>query len=160
MDVAAPPLHPDLAALAFLLGTWCGSGEGEYPTIEPFAYEEEIRFWHFGTGVLAYAQRAWALGGGRTLHSELGFWRPAESGRLDVCLAHPLGLTEIAAGELDGLEVQLESLDVPRAPGGLPVTRLERRYRVEGDSLEYELWMATERTPLARHLTGRLERAA
>ncbi len=160
MDTVSQPLHPDLAPLAFLLGTWRGGGEGEYPTIEPFAYEEEIRFWHLGTGFLAYAQRAWAPADGRALHSELGFWRPAGAGRLEACLAHPLGLTEIAAGELDGTELTLASLDVPRAPGGLPVTRLERRYRVEGDSLEYELWMATERTLLARHLAGRLERAS
>ena len=160
MDAAAPPLHPDLAELAFLLGTWRGGGEGEYPTIDPFAYEEEIRFWHLGSRFLAYAQHAWAPGENQALHSELGFWRLAENGRVDLCLAHPLGLTEIAAGELVGSEARLASLDVPRGPAGLPVTRLERRYRVEGDSLEYELWMATERTPLARHLTGRLERAS
>lgn len=160
MDAAPPPLHPDLAELAFLLGTWRGGGEGEYPTIDPFAYEEEIRFWHHGTGFLAYAQRAWVPADGETLHSELGFWRPVGAGRLEACLAHPFGLTEIAAGELDGTAAHLASLDVPRGPTGLPVTRLERSYRVEGDRLSYELWMATERTPLARHLTGRLERAS
>ncbi|MCC6222199.1 MAG: FABP family protein [Thermoleophilia bacterium] len=151
-------LHPDLAPLAHVSGTWRGGGEGEYPTIEPFAYEEEMRFWHHGTGYLAYAQRAWAPADGRTLHSELGFWRPAGAGRLEVCLAHPLGLTEIALGQLDGPDVRLASVDVPRAPGGSPVTRLERRYRFEGEALSYELWLATERTPLARHLVGRLER--
>lgn len=158
MDGDVVPLHPELEPLAFLAGTWRGGGEGGYPTIEPFAYEEEIRFSDPGAGFLTYAQRAWAPRDGRLLHSEVGFWRPTGDGEVEVCLAHPLGLTEIAVGALHGTEVRLASLAVPRAPGGLPVTGLERRYRVEGGSLEYELWMATERTPLSWHLTGRLER--
>lgn len=53
-----PKLHGDLQPLAFLLGTWRGEGKGEYPTIVPFAYGEEVRFWHVMTHVVEGAPAA------------------------------------------------------------------------------------------------------
>ena len=40
----ATDLNPALKPVAFLLGTWRGEGEGQYPSIKPFRYREEIRF--------------------------------------------------------------------------------------------------------------------
>ena len=37
-------LQHDLAPLQPLLGAWAGEGQGDYPTIAPFAYTEEITF--------------------------------------------------------------------------------------------------------------------
>jgi hypothetical protein len=37
-------LAASLLPLAPLLGVWRGNGQGVFPTIEPFAYEEEVRF--------------------------------------------------------------------------------------------------------------------
>lgn len=54
MDGELPPvpaplsIHPAVAPLSFLLGTWRGKGDGGFPTINSFSYGEEIHFSHSG----------------------------------------------------------------------------------------------------------------
>jgi hypothetical protein len=162
--MAANPvdLHPDVAALAFLLGTWHGDGLGEYPTIEPFQYGEELSFDHVGDAYLVYAQRSWLLTDGSPLHMERGFLRPGADGALELTLAHPLGLTEVSEGTLEGTMIELAtgSAGVARTTTGLAVTGLSRRYHVDGPTLVYEIDMATEDTALTRHLAAVLRRAS
>ena len=40
----------------------------------------------------------------------------------------------------------------------MDVTGLTRRYRIDGDTLTYELDMATSATPMTRHLDATLRR--
>jgi hypothetical protein len=138
-------------------------GRGDYPTIEPFAYREELAFEHVGDTFLLYRQESWDATSGDPLHFERGFLRPGGGeGSVELCLAHPLGLTEIALGTVDGGSLTLEAAptQVGRTPTGLDVARVLRRYRVTGEALTYELDMATDRTPLTWHLAATLERSA
>ena len=158
-ELVRGPLHADLEPLAFLVGTWRGTGKAEYPTIEPFDYEEELTFEHVGDTFLLYEQRSWSPEDGAPIHFERGFLRPGEDGLIELTLAHPLGLTEVSEGELVGTSFELTAKDVGRTTTGMDVIGLVRRYRVDGDDLTYVTDMATERTPMALHLDASLRRA-
>ena len=75
-------LHPDLEPLAPLLGTWAGRGAGQYPTIQPFEYLEEVVFSHVGKPFLGYGQKTKAVADGRPMHAETGYLRVPEPGRV------------------------------------------------------------------------------
>jgi hypothetical protein len=118
-------------------------------------------FGHVGDAFLTYEMESWSLDEDRApLHLERGFLRPgAESGTVELTLAHPLGLTEISLGTLDGTRLDVSATSVERTPTGSAVVGLIRRYRVDGDVMTYEIDMAMDSTPWARHLDGELHRA-
>ena len=159
MDVV---LHPDVEVLAPLLGTWSGEGEGEYPTIESFAYREEVAFGHVGKPFLAYRQATVRLDTGLPAHAESGYLRGIGDGRVELVLAHPSGIGELAEGvaEADGgrLVVRLASVSVTRTATAKEVTQVDRTITVDGDVLRYDLAMAAVGQPLLHHLTATLRR--
>jgi len=148
--------------IAFLLGTWKGGGSGRWPTSDPFTYEEEMVFEPGGAGpdfpFFAYTERAWNPEGGEILHRETGFWRCHSGGGVDAVLAHPVAVTEVTEGAVDGSTIELSSKTIGRASESDAVTRLERRYTIEDGTMTYELKMATGDVPLSMHLRGKLER--
>lgn len=157
-----PDLHPNLEALAPLLGTWAGHGAGEYPTIQPFEYLEEVVFSHVGKPFLVYAQKTKAVADGVPLHAETGYLRMPEPGRLELVLAHPSGVTEIEVGSYqvrDGvIDIELATTSVGLIPSAKEVSALERSLRIDGDELSYSVRMGAVGQPLQHHLAAVLRR--
>jgi hypothetical protein len=157
-----PELHPAVATLAPLLGTWAGAGTGEYPTIPSFDYLEEITIGQVGKPFLTYSQRTRAADDGRPLHAETGYFRLPAPGRIELVLAHPTGVTEIDEGTLsvegDGLVIEVASTAIGLTGSAKSITALSRSFHLTGDELTYRVSMAAVDVPLTHHLAATLRR--
>ena len=156
-------LHPMCLPLAPLLGTWRGSGEGSYPTIDDFAYTEELVFAHVGKPFLSMVQRSRDRSTGQPLHAEAGYLRALPEGAVELTVAQPSGIVEVDVGSVtatsDGLVVELESAQIGLTPTAKSVTAVRRRLCLAGPVLVSELWMAAVGEPdLIHHVRAELSR--
>jgi hypothetical protein len=157
-----PELHPDVAVLAPLLGTWEGSGTGEYPTIDDFAYLESITFSHVGKPFVAYTQRTRHPETAAPMHAETGYLRVPRPGSIEIVMAQPTGLAEIYEGAVVGgdvpLVIDVRSTSITATSTAKEVTITERTISVTGDDLHYTFRMAAVGQPLQHHLSATLHR--
>ena len=156
-------LHPLCEPLAPLLGTWRGQGQGSYPTIDDFAYTEELVFGHVGKPFLSMVQRSRDLTTGEPLHAEAGYLRALGDGAAELTVAQPSGIVEVDVGSVtptaDGLIVELESASVGLTPTAKSVTAVRRRLSLSGSTLVSELWMAAVgKADLIHHVRSELSR--
>ena len=157
-----PDLHPDVAVLAPLLGTWEGRGAGEYPTIDDFEYLESITFSHVGKPFVAYTQRTRHPDSGLPMHAECGYLRVPAPGTIEIVMAQPTGLAEIYQGAVVGdtgpLLIDVRSTSIGSTPTAKEVTATERTISVTGDELHYTFRMAAVGQSLQHHLSATLQR--
>ena len=154
-------LHPQCRALEPLLGTWHGAGRGSYPTIDDFAYVEELTFGHVGKPFLSMTQRSRDQVTGEPLHAEAGYLRATADGSVELVVAQPSGIAEVHRGTVScgaaGLVVELESDQVALTATAKSVTRVRRRLHLDGAVLVSELWMAAVgEADLVHHVRARL----
>lgn len=148
--------------LAPLLGTWEGSGTGEYPTIEGFSFDESVTFTHVGKPFVAYSQRTRHRDSGQPMHAESGYLRVPAPGSIEIVMAQPTGLAEIYEGAVIGgdvpLVIDVRSTSIGSTRSAKEVTITERTISVTGDELHYTFRMAAVGQPLQHHLAASLRR--
>lgn len=149
-------LHPVCAPLAFLLGTWQGTGTGVYPTIEDFSYAEEVSFTHMGKPFLAYSQKTKDTGTGRPMHAEAGYLRPQGDGRIELILVQPSGVAELLEGTVDSQDIHLTSTAVVGTASAKPIAVTERRFWVDGEVLHSSVAMAAMGLELQHHVVSEM----
>lgn len=159
-----PDLHPALLPLAFLLGSWQGTGVAGYPTTGDARFGQELHFGHAGKPFLRYSSRSWLLdeqdSPGAPLATEAGFWRPQPGGDLEVLLSHASGICEIYLGTVTGTRIELATDVVARTATAKEVTAGRRLYGMIGPDLAWAYDMAAVGHPLQPHVSAQLTRVA
>jgi THAP4-like, heme-binding beta-barrel domain len=162
-----PDLHPHLLALLPFIGRWRGRGGGEYPTIEPFEYAQELSISHDGRPFLAYESRAWLVTpegepirpGGR----EVGWWRPVvvdgrATDEVEALFCTPTGIMELHVGQITGVRIEFSSDAIMRTATAKEVNAGHRLYGIVDRDLLYAQDMAAVGQPLTSHLAAKLTR--
>ncbi|KAM4694598.1 peroxynitrite isomerase THAP4 [Discoglossus pictus] len=154
----SPPLHPAVTPLSWMLGSWVSepTGEGEFPTIQPFRYTEEVSITHAGQPMLNFMFWASNPETGKALHRESGFIRikPGTNHVAFIC-AQNLGIVEIEEGEVQGQQLCLSSQSISRTSFASEpyVEQISRTFRLTPEGkLEQTVSMATSNQPLTPHL--------
>jgi hypothetical protein len=154
-------LHPELARIAFLLGTWEGDGEGDYPTVQPFRYRERTSFTHDGRPFVFYEQRTWRTGpDGNEMpsHTELGMLRGYADGTVEAVIAQTTRTAEAAIGSAHDDRLELQPHAIAQAPTAKPVEGLWRVFALEDGVLHVTVDMAAMGLARGFHLDARLRR--
>src|SRR5215204_5675438 len=133
-------VHPDVAPFAWLLGSWEGGGDGDYPTIDEFRFGQELIFQQDGRPFLHYMAKAWLLDAEgnkiREAAQETGFLRCLDNGDVEMMLTHNTGIIELYHGKVDGAKLEVSTDAVMRTATAKEYVGGRRLYGL----VEGELW--------------------
>lgn len=179
-DTLAPELYP----LAFLVGTWRGTGVISYPGIADTPFGQQVEFSHDGGPYLSYtativvpADAAEEEAGHytRVWSTESGYWRvvpgaakasePQPNGApgpvraaIEVMLAEPTGHLTLLVGQVEGARIDLESDAIVRTATAAEVAAAKRLYGLVGGELMWVIELAAFGNPMASYASARLSR--
>ncbi len=155
-------LHPECAKVAWLLGTWRGNGEGDYPTIDKFRFAQELIFTHDGRPFFHFMSHATIVDdeGGKIRDAaiETGFLRPKADGSFEFLLTHNTGFVEIYLGTAEGGKLEMSTDAVVRTGTAKEYVAGQRLYGLVESDLWFAYDMAAMGQELQPHLWGRLVR--
>jgi hypothetical protein len=155
-------LPPDLLPLAWMIGRWEGAGVVGYPTIESVNFGQEIIVSNDGRPFLEWQSRTWLLNDAgeqvRPLATELGFWRPAGDGEVELLLTHPTGIVEMYHGTVEPAKIELRTDGVIRSPLAKEYNAGHRLYGLVESQLMWAMDMAAMGQPLQSHASAQLKR--
>ncbi len=153
-------LHPDLAALSWLVGTWTGEGRGLWSADAGFEFLDELSFEHDGRPLLVYHERT-VRPDGFPSHSEAGFVTAAGGGVFHWTIAEPNGITEVLVGSVVTGAFELDATEIGHTPTTDNVTSVRRRLSPAGGGrLRAEVAIGVNGEPLVPHTESLLQRAS
>jgi hypothetical protein len=155
-------LPPELLPLAWMIGRWEGAGVVGYPTIESVNFGQEIIVSNDGRPFLEWQSRTWLLNDAgeqvRPLATELGFWRPAGDGEVELLLTHPTGIVEMYHGTVEPAKIEVRTDGVIRSPLAKEYNAGHRLYGLVESQLMWAMDMAAVGQPLQSHASAQLKR--
>ncbi|XP_038273119.1 peroxynitrite isomerase THAP4 isoform X3 [Dermochelys coriacea] len=116
-DCETPQLNPVIEPLSWMLGTWLSDppGDGDFPTMKPFQYLEEVRISHVGQPMLNFSFNAFHPDTRKPMHRECGFIRlKPDTNKVAFISAQNTGLVEVEEGEVNGQELSIASHSIAR----------------------------------------------
>lgn len=161
----------ELAHLSWLIGDWGGIGEGNYPTVKPFRYEQNAQFACDGRDFLEYRAISWIVDEQnnrlRPSDTETGYLRPRPDNGVEMLLAHPTGFVELWLGRVEvtamvdgritGARMELTTDAVVRSDSAMDVSAGHRLYGLASGRLLATYDMVAMGHPLANHTAIAME---
>ena len=150
--------------LNLLEGNWSGSGRGQFPGVNSFAFRETLTVTRRDEKTLAYEQRTQKLYDGQTeylpSHWENGFISILENGDLQLVNIQIGGRNEVLVGKIELLDHIYRIHFVSKVINNDPrMVSSARTFELESDTLGYEMEMHTTKVDRStQHLRIVLQR--